>query len=184
MTRIERLRRRRGLKGFTRDEGGATAVEFAMVGIPFFFMLFMMMELALVLVINMSLDDAVRSATRRIRTGELQQSGGSSLAAFREDVCARMVFMSEHCRTHLTIDVRHYPTWAGANPPSPMKEDGTFDEAGMTFDPGEAEEIVLARAYYRWPLITPFLSRALARTGGNQAVITATTTFRNEPYQQ
>jgi len=178
------MRKRRGLNGFARDEGGATAVEFAMVGIPFFFMLFMMMELALVLVINMSLDDAVRSATRRIRTGELQQAGGSSLAAFREDVCSRMVFMAEHCRTHLTIDVRHYPQWAGANPPSPMSDDGTFSEVGMQFDPGGAEDIVLARAFYRWPLITPFLSRAMARANGNEAVITATATFRNEPYQQ
>lgn len=172
------------LKRFVRAQDGATAVEFAIVGIPFFFMLFMMLELAIVLAISMSLDDAMRSASRRIRTGELQEAGGASLASFREDVCNRMLFMETHCRTHLTLDVRTYPQWADATPPEPVGADGEFNESEMTFVPGGAEDIVLARAYYRWKLITPFLSQALVRVGGTDTIVTSTVTFRNEPYEQ
>lgn len=177
-------RRPGGLRRFARAEDGATAVEFAIVGAPFLFMLFMMLELAVVLVISMSLDDAMRAASRRIRTGELQQSGGASIAAFRDDVCHRMVFMGEHCRTHLTIDVRTYPQWATADPPSPVTADGEFEEGDMTFVPGGPQDIVLARGYYRWTLFTPLLSQALVRIGGTDTLITATATFRNEPYDQ
>ena len=174
---LDRLRR------FRRADDGATAVEFAIVAAPFFFMLFAMMELAIVFTISTTLEDGVRGAARRIRTGELQTSGGATMEAFRDDVCARMVWLEEHCQTHLSLDVRTYPQWAGANPPNPVGADGTFDESALTFVPGGPEDIVLVRAFYRWTLFTPFLSQALGKLTGNQAVVTSAAAFRNEPYQ-
>lgn len=171
------------LRSFRRAQDGHAAVEFAIVAAPFFFMLFAMMELAIVFSISTTLDDGVRAAARQIRTGELQSAGGSSQSAFKNDVCARMVWLQSHCQTHLSIDVRTYSSFAGANPPNPVQPNGTFNNGALTFTPGGPEEIVLVRAFYRWSLFTPFLSQALGKLNNNEAVVTSAATFRNEPYE-
>lgn len=174
----------RSLASFRRAQDGHAAVEFAIVGAPFFFMLFAMMELAIVFTISTTLDDGVVSAARRIRTGQLQTAGGANITTFKNDVCARMTWLQGHCQTHLSVDVRTYPQWATATPPNPVLADGTFNNAALTFAPGGPEDIVMVRAYYRWTLFTPFLSQALGKLSNNEAVVTATSAFRNEPYDQ
>ncbi len=181
--RAGRGRLRAALGRFRRAEDGATAVEFAIVAAPFFFMLFAMIELAIVFTISTTLDDGMRAAARQIRTGQLQTAGGASAASFRTNVCERMVWLEDHCMTHLSVDVRTYPQWSTANPPNPVQSDGTFNDGGLTFVPGGPEDIVLARGFYRWKLFTPFLSQALGKLKNGEAVVTAAATFRNEPYQ-
>ncbi len=41
---------------------------------------------------------------------------------------------------------------------------------------------MVVRAYYKWPLITPFFSQALQQLNGGISLLTATAAFRNEPY--
>lgn len=171
------------LRSFHKAREGHAAVEFAIVAAPFFFMLFAMMELAIVFTISTTLDDGLRAASRRIRTGELQTTGGASATTFKNDVCARMVWLTDHCQTHLSIDVRTYSQWSGANPPNPVQTNGTFNNTSLTFTPGGPEDIVLVRGFYRWTLFTPFLSQALGKLSNNEAVVTSAATFRNEPYE-
>jgi len=170
------------LRSFRRAQDGATAVEFAIVAAPFFFMLFAMMELAIVFTISTTLDDGLRAAARRIRTGELQTQGGASSTTFRNNVCAEMVWLESHCQSHLAIDVRTYSQWSGASPPNPVQSNGTFNNGALTFSPGGPEDIVLARGFYRWTLFTPFLAQALGKLSNNEAVVSSAVTFRNEPY--
>lgn len=172
------------LSSFRKAQGGHAAVEFAIVAMPFFFMLFAMIELAIVFTISTTLDDGVRAAARRIRTGQLQTAGGASIATFKNDVCAQMTWLQAHCLTHLSVDVRTYAQWSGATPPNPVQANGTFDPAALTFAPGGPEDIVLVRAYYRWTLFTPFLTQALSSLSSNEAVLYSTAAFRNEPYDQ
>jgi Flp pilus assembly protein TadG len=172
------------LASFRRASDGHAAVEFAMVAAPFFFMLFAMIELAIVFTISTTLDDGVTAAARRIRTGQLQSAGGATATTFKNDVCAHMVWLEDHCRTHLSLDVRTYAQWNGSTPPNPVQANGTFNSGALTFAPGGPEDIVLVRAYYRWTLFTPFLSQALGKLSNNEAVVTATAAFKNEPYDE
>ena len=58
----------RFLRRFRRAEKGATAVEFAMVAAPFFFLLFAMIEIAAVFFTSTVLENAVlESAPARLR---------------------------------------------------------------------------------------------------------------------
>ncbi|MBX7248778.1 MAG: pilus assembly protein [Caulobacteraceae bacterium] len=172
------------ISSFRRASDGSAAVEFAIVAMPFFMLLFATIEIAMVFHVSTLLDDGVRAAARRIRTGQLQTAGGASMTTFKADVCSRMVWLQAHCASHLSLDVRTYPQWASANPPNPVQANGTFSESALTFTPGGPEDIVMVRAYYRWTLFTPFLSQALSRLSGNQAVLYSTAAFRNEPYDQ
>ena len=70
------------------------------------------------------------------------------------------------------------------SPPNPVLANGTFNNAALVFTPGGPEDIVMVRGYSRWTLFTPFLSQALGKLSNNQAVVTATSAFRNEPYDQ
>lgn len=169
------------VRDLVRREDGATAVEFAFVIGPFLFMLFAVLELAIVFSVSVMLENATVDTSRRIRTGELQTAGGATATSFRNDVCAHMPWMEAQCRERLQIDVRTFQQWADAQPVDPI-QNGEFNEGALKFDAGKAGSIVLVRAYYRWPLLTPFLNQALARLDGGVAVIQSTVTFRNEPY--
>src|ERR1700757_628082 len=75
---------------FLRAERGATAVEFALVSLPMLVMVFGLLELALVFLVGLTLDNATQIASRQIRTGEFQTSGGTSKANFKTLVCSNM----------------------------------------------------------------------------------------------
>lgn len=180
LTKTARCRRtRRGA------QDGATAVEFAMIAAPLFFMIFAILELALVFIVSTTLENAMNVASRRIRTGEFQvDSTGMTAdeveAAFRESICENMSFMADHCQSNLSVDVRTLEQFNSNGAPSPI-DGNTFDDEDLSVSPGGESARMLARAYYRWPLATPFLDEALAKADG-KAVISSAAVFQNEPY--
>lgn len=176
-------------------ESGATAVEFAMVAAPLFFMIFATLEVALVFMASTSLENAVARTARLVRTGEAQ-AAKYDRNKFEEAVCGQMTFLKDHCNNgggdrRVSVDVRVLPafrdskgspTTAADDLPNPVKSDGKYDETGMCFQGGQAGNVVLVRAYYRWPLLTPMMTKALTRIGDNEAVLQTAETFRNEPF--
>jgi Flp pilus assembly protein TadG len=174
--RLHPLRRaRRLLARFARARDGATAVEYALVAGPFLLLVFAIIELALVSLVSVTLENAVSDAGRKIRTGELQTTGGTA-ATFKTSMCSEMSWIGSACSGALTIDVRTFSGFSnsstaasGAKPTTPC------------WDPGGPGSIVLVRAYYAWPLITPLLQTGL-QTSSKKRVITAAATFSNEPY--
>jgi Flp pilus assembly protein TadG len=167
-----RLAARRRLGRFARAEGGATAVEFALVLAPFLLLFFGIIELALVYFASMTLENAVVDAGREIRTGQVQTNGGDA-ASFKTSVCSRMTWLESGCSTALRIDVRTVATFSSSSSLATPK--------ATCWDPGGAESLVLVRAYYDWPLITPLL-QAVMQTANGKRTLTFTTAFANEPY--
>ena len=166
---------------FRAARGGATAIEFAIVALPFFFMMFAILELGRVFVLTSTLENAAMDAGRQIRTGQIQTTGGTA-ATFKTAVCQRMGIFAGDCQSRLTIDVRVLPQFRDPNPPDPMAG-GTFSDRNMTFQPGGAEDIILVRTWWRQSLFTPFMASGLSRLGDGNVVVTSATAFRNEPYQ-
>ena len=62
-----RLRLRKRIQRFADARGGAAAVEFALISVPFFLLLFGIIELALVFLLSTTLDNAAVEASRTIR---------------------------------------------------------------------------------------------------------------------
>jgi Flp pilus assembly protein TadG len=180
------LEGRRRRLGFLQDRSGTAAIEFAFVAGPFLFMMFAIIELALVFLLSTSLDAASDGASRRIRTGQFQ-SAGQTAAQFKTDICSKMTWMAGNCESSLSVDVRTYTLYSQVQPHDPVKVvDGkkTFDNTAIQFAATlPPETIVVVRSYYRWPLITPFLNQALERLDGGVALVSSTQTFQTEPYQ-
>ncbi|MFZ5668433.1 MAG: TadE/TadG family type IV pilus assembly protein [Pseudomonadota bacterium] len=174
------LRFRRFARRFAVSRHGATAVEFAFIAAPFLALMFGVLELGLVFMVSTTLDNAVDTAARKIRTGELQTAGGGA-STFKTAVCDEMAWLGSTCEANLYVDVRTFPKFADVAITDPVTN-GAFDSGKTQFTPGGSEDIVLVRVYYEWSLITPMLNQGLESLADGKRLIAATATFRNEPY--
>jgi Flp pilus assembly protein TadG len=165
-----------------RRRDGSAAVEFAMVALPFAFMMFAILELALVFTLDSILENATIETGRLVRTGQAEKQGMTA-AQFKTQLCNRMSIFAPNCSAKVTVDVREIPQFRSPNAPDPMSS-GSFNVTNMTYTSGQPGSLMLVRAWYRHTLITPFLSQGLSRLGNNEAVLTATTAFRNEPFDE
>lgn len=162
----------RRLRGFARADDGATAVEFAFVAIPFLILVFAIFELGLVFLVSLTLENGLATVDRKIRTGEFQNATRETYYAA---VCQEMSWLGAGCSGALVADVRVMPSFTNAtNPLAPNLD-------APCFDPGGPDSIVLVRAYYKWPVITPFLGDAVVG-GGGERMVTSAAVFKNEPY--
>ncbi len=169
---------RPGGRGLLRNRAGSGAVEVALVAIPFCFMIFAILEVALVFTLDSVLENAAIDTGRLVRTGQASAQGMTA-AQFKNELCSRMSIFSDDCATSATIDVRVIPQFK-TTPPDPVSG-GVFNPAGLTYANGNPGDLILVRVWYQHPLLTTFLSQALSKVGDRTAVLTATTAFRNEP---
>lgn len=162
-----------------KDRRGATAVEFALVVGPLIFMIMCCLELALVILVSVTLDNATEMASREIRTGEMTSASTSD--DFRKLICNNMSWLSGSCLASLQVDVRTYDSFSLVDLSTPIKN-GQFSASTFYYQVGGGSKIQLVRAYYEWPLFTPFLKPGLSTLSNGDALITSTAIFRNEPF--
>lgn len=169
------------LRRFARARRGATAVEFAIVALPFALLLFGIIELGCVFLVSATLDFATDRAARMIRTGEFQTSGAASKADFKSQVCQRMSWLSSACAGNLSVDVQTYSNFTDVSNAANVTADALKNDT-TCFTTGNPGDIVLVRTFFTWSLFTPMLDNALDNTGDGKRRISAIATFRNEPY--
>ena len=157
-----------------RDQRGATAVEFALIALPFFALLFAIIETALMFLVGQALETATEDSARLIRTGQAQQQG-FDVDAFRDSICDQVVVLYK-CPTKLILDVRT------ADDLSTPVAAGQLDDDDFGYDDGNGEEIVVVRAFYEWPTVTQFLGGGFTKLANGNHLLTAAAAFRNEPF--
>jgi Flp pilus assembly protein TadG len=169
------------LEQFAADHRGVAAVEFAMIAIPFFFLIFGLLEVCVIFIMSSILEHGANEAARSIRTGQFQQAGFDA-AKFKTDICAEL-FGLMSCDGRLQLDVQTFSNFSGAGNPDPIDPaTGDLDTSGFGFTAGSQNEIVVVRAFYEWDLIIPVMSAPLANMSGNRRLLQATIAFRNEPF--
>ncbi len=167
---------------FASDEKGSVAVEFALTAIPFFVLLFAILEAGIVFFATATLDQAVNDAGRLIRTGQAQTAGVTE-QQLTQTICDNVVLLSG-CTSNLKIDVRVYSNFSSVAFPSVLGTDGTVQADKLAFSMGNAGDIVLVRAFYVWPIWSPFPT-GIANNGGTSSptrLIQSSIAFRNEPF--
>ncbi len=165
---------------FSADESGATAVEFGIVAVPFFALLFAILETALSFFAAQTLETAVSNVARLIRTGQAQEDGLTA-QTFKDKVCAEIDLLF-NCQDSLYIDVKTYTSFGAISLSTPVDADGNLKKDGYTFTPGHGGDIVVVRAYYEWPVFVNKLGNNLANMPDGTHLIAATAAFRNEPF--
>ncbi len=173
---------RSALKRFHRAKRGSVAIEFGFVAIPFFYIIAALAEISMMGLAQTSLDFAISDVGRDIRTGRAQMSGSTG-PQMKQALCDEFAnFLAIDCDANLYLDVRQYPSFVAITEPDPVDDDGEFDDSGFGYAPGQASEIVVVRAYYRWHVLTPWFSALLADTNNGERIIISTMMFRNEPF--
>jgi len=174
-----RARTNQLLRRFQKTDSGAMAIEFALIAAPFFFLLFAMLEIAVVFFVTVSMEHATMEVARTIRTGESQKAGQTS-ADFLSSVCDKMTNLVP-CNGNVYIDVRTFADFDGVNINNPISDD-ELNNGSFLYDSGEAGDIVVVRVFYVWKLNTPMISAVFANLSDNRRLLAATTAFRNEPF--
>jgi Flp pilus assembly protein TadG len=171
-----------------RGESGSAAVEFAMIALPFLMLLFGLFEIMMIFFIQTTLESAVTEESRKIKTGQQSAGTGITAAQFKAGICTRMAGMVA-CNTRLFVTVQNQPTTGNLTSP---QTDATLFSSPPYVANTAAGSIVVVRAFYMWPLMTPGISTALKNTtvtgpnndlGANNRMLVATSAFRNEPFQ-
>ena len=172
------------VRRFLRDIRGVAALEFAMLGPPFFLILFSMFEVGMTYTADTLLQNAVNETARLIRTGEVN-AANTTPEQFRRMVCDRINVLLA-CDNHLKIDVREFTNFSGSGFTSPLAADGTYrPDSDFRFQPGAPCSVVLVRAFYAWDPITPGLGEAMGNmNNGSQQLLQGTTAVRNEPFDR
>ena len=163
------------------DKRGAAMVEFALVMLPFFILVFGIFEVGLVIWGGLELDNATIDAARLVRTGQAQ-SGKYDANRVKQEVCARVSLLFD-CTSKLRVDVRNFPNFGSMAPPQPFDAQGQFKD-NFSYQPGGPQEIVLMSTYYEWPLLNIISSMSLGNMASGNRLLQASTAFRNEPFPE
>jgi len=183
--RFRRLRRRLKADGIK----GSAAIEFAMVAPVFFVLLMGTIEAGVIFFAQSALQNALNDTARLVRTGQsgcYTTSGGNCVAMtqaqFRTRLCSEVSLLLSDCNgASLQFDVQAYPSgFSTASNSSPLVG-GTLPTL-TAFNVGNACDVVLARAFYTWPVFTPGLRYFLANVGTSYHLLASAAAFRNEPY--
>jgi Flp pilus assembly protein TadG len=173
---------RRFAARFAKGRRGAAAVEFALVSIPFFALLFGIIEVGLIYFVATTLEAATNEAAREIRTGQLQsQTGTVNATTFKTLICNQLTWLGSNCTSNLFVQVQTYSSFQTISQPSPIVN-GQMNQNTMTFSMGGPGDIVLVQAFYQWTVLAPALDNIGTPISGGKMLLTSTAVFRNEPY--
>lgn len=187
---ITRRRPKKGLFGrFLARRDGATAIEFAILAIPFFTIIFASLETFTAFMGEQLLVNATETMARKIRTGEITSSTTQVQfrTAFCEEIKILMPCSDSEAATpsKLFIDVRNFTTYASIPKVVPLV-DTDLDTTSFAFLPGGRKSINIVRAYYRWDVITdlvrPMISNIKSKDGSQNYLMIATAVVQSEDY--
>jgi Flp pilus assembly protein TadG len=191
--------RRRPMKGLLRRffvrRDGATAIEFTILTLPFFIIMFASFETFVAFSAEQLLANATDTMARKIRTGEITYNLGKpsdmTKDEFRAAFCAEIAIMMKcsadelKAPNKLWLDVRSFKTFAEIPKVIPLT--GTdLDTSSFKYEPGGKKSINVIRAYYRWSVmadvVRPYVSNIKSADGKQTYLMIATAVVKNEDY--
>ncbi|AIQ88104.1 MULTISPECIES: TadE/TadG family type IV pilus assembly protein [Methylobacterium] len=180
---------------FVRARGGATAVEFALVALPFFALIGACLENGIVFWEQEILQQAVSDAGRQIYTGSFQTANTGTtdpatlMSRFRTAICTQSngtprvtIFNCANVR----VSVTQASSYAAANPVSPVATNASgasdWNASFPSYSCAGASAIVIVQAAVDVPIFFPLLGAATPSLPNRRRVIQAATVFKVEPY--
>jgi Flp pilus assembly protein TadG len=182
------------IAGFPSARDGATAVEFALIGLPFLLLIAAITETALAFFAGQVLDNAVSGAARQLYTGQFQAARAAdpspppdttpqqvALQKFKEAICASRVAIIS-CST-VKVDVLVLADGASFTPASPVDAASRSwrSDFGTQYQKPGPSQIVIVQAAAEFPVFFGFLNPQTLANG--KRVLQSTVAFRTEPFQ-
>ena len=163
------------LQRLAGDRRGVAAVEFGILGLVFTMIVCFIMDLGLTMIMQVSLDQATRVASRLIRTGSVQ-SGGGLPEPFESALCSKLKIL-------MSCPAVKYNVVSGdafANISTAVKTDNNNQMTDTHFAPGTAGQDVVVQVAYTRTLYFPMFKDILGVNG--TLLMVSTVAFQNEPF--
>jgi Flp pilus assembly protein TadG len=164
----------RQTKRLASQDDGVTAIEFALLALPFFALIGAILETGMFLLGSQIFDSAVDDAARLIMIGEAKSY---SAADFRTKVCER-TFGLINC-PGIKLRTRPIANFAVADTTPPVDENGDWILVEQ-FAPGNSRQVILVEAYYKWNTFLGF-DFGFSKYGSS-LIISSARVFMNEPF--
>jgi Flp pilus assembly protein TadG len=164
-----------------------TVIEFAILALPFFTIIFAILETAMVFFAGQVLDSAVEDASRMIKTGRAQ-AAGYTMTEFRSLMCGYTFGLFGTSCAEVRIKVGKLPDFTSTTTSNTVQTCDYVTTKTCTwsmaqdYDAGAKRDVIQVFAYYRWPLLINLPYFNLKNQPDNYRLIGATRVFRNEPF--
>ncbi len=171
----------RTVSRWREDHSGTTAVEFAIVGMPFLMFLYGIIGIGLYFTTMFTLENGLEQASRLIRTGQAQKAGMTDVQ-FKNVVCSYIPGFVD-CQNKLLVNVRSFAE-ADMTPTIGRAEclnNGSLTNL-TTYQPGTANQVVLVTLCFEWELGNKIPFIRLGDMSNGSRLIQAAAVFRTEPY--
>jgi Flp pilus assembly protein TadG len=190
-----RRTRRSSFAAFARSRDGSAAIEFALLAIPYFLVIFAIIETFIAFAGEQLVSNAVDTMSRKIRTGQIT-AANTTRTAFRTSFCSEISILITCSTTEaatpskLFLDIQSYATFAAIPKTIPRVSTAAgadINTAGFLYAPGGPGTINMVRAYYRWSIMTdlirPYISDVKPADGSAAYfLIVETAAFENEQF--
>ncbi|MBS0232626.1 MAG: pilus assembly protein [Proteobacteria bacterium] len=187
MTRLQPALTFIRLHRFKRDDRGATAVEFAIVAIPFLMFIFALIGCALYFFVLNSLESGMDQTSRLVRTGEAITEN-LTVDQFKQKICSGSGGWIK-C-DNMQIWAQHWSDWSDPTlaPHQCVDQNNTvIANNAPGSDPiatytGTASDVVIVTICYEWDFASkiPFLRLGNMQNGA--MMMQTATAFRTEPF--
>lgn len=167
------------LRRFIDDRKGVAAIEFAMVALPLFMTIFVILECAVQYFVATSLDLAVQTTARQIRTGQVQERGLDK-PAFKAALCGQINDFFG-CSSKLKLKVDVVENVAATAAADPIDGSGNL-QVTETYNIGKSGDFLLVQAFLPWPAFLQMFTLSGQKTADGDYVLRSSSLFRNEPF--
>ena len=170
------------VRRFNKNEEGTTAVEFAIIGGPFFLLIFAIIETSLLFFANQYLETVVDDVARLYRTGQI--SNIATKEDLKDELCRRVVALFDCTKiiTHVDVAAKF------SDLPEPLVPGDHVNTLGV-YEPPERfppeicpEEVLQFTASYEWPIYANYSAPLVAEGLNDNALINVTAVVRNENF--
>ena len=148
------------LGSFGADERAATAVEFAIVSVPFLALVFCIIELGVVLLLGTAVEATTQRIARLIKTGQLQQYNIQGMDEFRSKLLCpsngTALLPPYLVCSRVTVDIRTTDALSDAG----LSRDIYKTPSAAEYCLGGPQSIVVVRVAYAFPAILPLIAIA------------------------
>lgn len=165
------------LKKFNRNEDGATAIEFAFVGGPFFLLMFAIIEVSIFFFAGQVFESSVDSVGRMVRTGQIDPN--ISEEDFKKIICDKTATLFKCADIH--VDLTVVAEFDELTLP-PKPKDMDTDLAAFQFTNPGPSQIVKLTVMYEWPVVTNYVASHISKLDSNNALLTTVAVFKTEPW--
>jgi Flp pilus assembly protein TadG len=162
------MRALRLLRRWGADRGGATAVEFAIIGPIFLLLVTACIEFGIQLMTQLALDNATQAAARQLEIGQV-----TARSDFVAQICSNASALLSNCSSQLQVNVASASSFASLTPAT--VKNGALSPAA--FSPGGSQADVLVQVAYT----RPYDVQWLASLAGTTPTLVSTVAVQNEP---